>query len=128
MHAMGGFCVSLNGSKGRIEYKVVEKSYINAGGDRENEGALEQKSIQVFPMFDAPYDVEVIEARGSHGGGDAVMLEDIFGNPPPDRFRRAAGVEDGVMSIMTGVCANKAIASGLPQTITMPTALPKFWD
>lgn len=118
-----GFCVNFNGSKGRIEYKVVEKSYINAGGDREDEGALKQKEITVFPMFDAPYTVAVEIATGSHGGGDAVMLEDIFGSPPPDKFARAAGVKDGVMSIMTGIYANKAIASGMPQTIN-----PKFFD
>jgi len=114
-----GFCVNFNGSKGRIEYKVVEKSYINAGGDREDEGALKQKEIMVYPMFDAPYAVEVTNAAGSHGGGDAVMLEDIFGNPPKDKFERAAGVEDGVMSIMTGICANKAIASGMPQHVRL---------
>jgi len=112
-----GFCVNFNGSKGRIEYKVVENSYINAGGDRKDEGALKQKEIMVFPMFDAPYAVDIPVASGAHGGGDAVMLEDIFGNPSPDKFNRAAGVGDGLMSIMTGICANKAIASGMPQTV-----------
>ena len=112
-----GFSVNFNGSKGRIEYKVMEKSYVNAGGNRDDEGALKKKDIMVFPLFAAPYDVEVEEAKGSHGGGDAVMLEDIFGTPSNDRFKRAAGVKDGIMSIMTGICANKAIASGMPQTI-----------
>ena len=115
-----GFSVNFNGSKGRIEYKVVEKSYINAGGDRQDEGAVKKKEIMVYPMFDAPYAVNVVTAKGGHGGGDAVMLEDIFGsNPVPDRFSRAAGVKDGVMSIMTGVCANKAIASGMPQVVDL---------
>ena len=109
--------MNFNGSGGRIEYKVVEKSYVNAGGDRQDEGALKSKRLMVFPMFDAPYAVDVVEAKGSHGGGDAAMLEDIFGNPPADRFNRAAGVEDGLMSILTGICANKAIASGMPQTV-----------
>ena len=112
-----GFCVNFNGSKGRIEYKVVEKSYINAGGDRQNEGAVKNKEIMVFPMFDAPYPVEVETATGGHGGGDAVMLEDIFGNPKEDKFKRAAGVKDGILSIMTGICANKAINSGMPQAV-----------
>ena len=114
-----GFCVNFNGSKGRIEYKVIEKSYINAGGDRNDEGAVKDKAITVFPMFDAPYEVPVETKKGGHGGGDIVMLEDIFGNPAPDKFKRAAGIKDGVMSIMTGICANKAIASGLPQNINL---------
>jgi len=114
-----GFCVSFNGSKGRIEYKVAEKSYINAGGDKNDEGAVTDKEITVFPMFGEPYAVAVETKAGSHGGGDIVMLEDIFGNPVPDRFKRAAGVKDGVMSIMTGICANKAIASGMPQQVVL---------
>jgi len=114
-----GFCVNFNGSKGRIEYKVIENSYINAGGDRDEEGSLKNKEIVVWPMFGAPYAVDVEMAEGSHGGGDKVMLEDIFGKPSNDRFKRAAGVKDGVMSIMTGVCANKAIASEMPQTVEL---------
>jgi len=114
-----GFCVNFNGSKGRIEYKVIENSYINAGGDRDEEGSLLNNAIEVWPMFGAPYKVSVEMAEGSHGGGDKVMLEDIFGTPAEDKFKRAAGVEDGVMSIMTGICANKAIASGMPQAIDL---------
>lgn len=107
-----GYNVSFNGSKGRIEYKVMEKSYINAGGDSKDEGAHTYKKITVCPMFGKPYDVEIQEGIGSHGGGDRVMLNDIFGDPVPDRFHRAAGTFDGAMSILTGVAANKSIASG----------------
>jgi hypothetical protein len=65
-------------------------------------------------MFGKPYDVEVEEGEGGHGGGDKVMLNDIFGNPPEDVFKRAAGYEDGARSILTGIAANKSIASGRP--------------
>jgi hypothetical protein len=43
------------------------------------EGALQKKSITVFPMFGEPYEVDIDEARGGHGGGDPVLLNDIFG-------------------------------------------------
>jgi hypothetical protein len=65
-------------------------------------------------MFGQPYEVPVVSGTGGHGGGDNVMLTDLFGKPEPDRFKRAAGVSDGAASIMTGVAANKSIASGLP--------------
>lgn len=107
-----GFQVVFNGSKGRIEMKAVEKSYINAGGDKADEGALTGKSLMVYPMFGKPYEVEVAEGAGGHGGGDPVLLNDIFGNPEPDPFHRAASHIDGAMSILTGVAANKSIASG----------------
>ena len=112
-----GFIVSINGSKGRIEYKVVEQAYINAGGEREEEGALKDKEIVVYPMFGAPYVVDVKTAKGGHGGGDEVLLKDLFGNPDPDRLDRAASHVDGTLSIITGIAANKAIASGLPVKI-----------
>jgi hypothetical protein len=106
--------VQFNGSKGRIEYKVVETSYVNAAGDKADEGAQIGKSIVVLPMFGEPYAVTAEEGIGGHGGGDSVMLNDIFGNPQPDRFKRAAGVEQGAMSILTGIAANKSIAGGMP--------------
>lgn len=107
-----GFIVSINGSKGRIEMKVVEKSYINAGGDKENEGALKVKSLRVFPMFTEPYDVEIIEKPGGHGGGDPILLNDIFGVPDEDPLNRAASTFDGALSILTGIAANKSIDTG----------------
>lgn len=109
-----GYRVCFNGTKGRIEYEVREKSYVNAGGDFGEEGAVLFKSIKVYPMFGQPYEVEVEESVGGHGGGDIVMLEDIFGNPPEDRFKRAAGYEEGARSILTGIAANKSMASGMP--------------
>ncbi|MCL2527134.1 MAG: Gfo/Idh/MocA family oxidoreductase [Defluviitaleaceae bacterium] len=107
-----GFIVSLNGSKGRIEYKVVERSYINAGGAQELEGAYKGKKIIVHPMFAPPYEVAIEEKAGGHGGGDPTLLGDIFGKPSQDRYERAAGAEAGAASILTGIAANKSIASG----------------
>lgn len=112
-----GYRVAFNGTKGRIEVEIREKTYVNAGGNASNEGALKNKRITVYPMFDAPYEVEVEEAEGGHGGGDPILLNDLFGVPKEDKFKRAANQVDGAMSILTGVAANKAIATGLPVNI-----------
>lgn len=112
--AKEGFRVVFNGSKGRLELDVLENSYVNAGGDKANEGATKYKKITVFPMFAESYDVPIEEAAGGHGGGDPILLNDIFGVPKEDKFHRAANQVDGAMSILTGVAANKSIASGLP--------------
>jgi len=109
-----GYNIVFNGSKGRLEVSVVEKSYINAGGDKGDEGALVGKTLVVKPMFGKPYNVDFKEGKGGHGGGDVVMLNDIFGDPEPDRFKRAASHVDGAYSILTGIAANKSIASGEP--------------
>ncbi|CCV64552.1 Oxidoreductase [Alteracholeplasma palmae J233] len=107
-----GYNVSINGSKGRIEYNVIEKSYINAGGEKSDEGATLKKQIIVHPMFGKPYEVHFVEGKGGHGGGDNVMLDFIFGEPKEDSFNRSANQIDGAKSVLTGVAANKAIASG----------------
>ena len=112
-----GFNVVLNGSKGRLEVNVTENSYINAGGEKGEEGALTGKSIIFKPMFGRPYEITFDEAKGGHGGGDTVMLNDIFGDPQPDRFKRAASHVDGAYSILTGIAANRSIASGEPVKI-----------
>lgn len=112
-----GYRIAFNGTKGRIQVSIVEQTYVNAGGNAAMEGALKQKSITVFPMFGEPYEVPVQEAEGGHGGGDPVLLNDIFGVPVEDKFNRAASHVDGAMSILTGIAANKAIATGLPVNI-----------
>lgn len=110
-----GFNVVFNGTKGRIEMKVVEKSYVNSGGDdKSEEGALVSRDVTVYPMFDEPYSVEIEEGTGGHGGGDEVMLRDIFGEPTNDIYNRAASHIDGAASILTGIAGNKSLRTGLP--------------
>lgn len=110
-----GFNVMVNGSKGRIEYKAVERAYINAGGEGSGEGAVTGSEIWVHPMLGKPYKVDVEVGVGGHGGGDNVMLRDLFDpNAPEDPYKRAADHVDGIKSILTGVAANKSIASGMP--------------
>jgi predicted dehydrogenase len=112
-----GFRVALNGSQGRLQVLVVEGSYINAGGDSAAEGVSRTRRITLFPMHGEPYDVAIPEAIGGHGGGDSVMLEDIFGDPPDDPLRRAASHVDGAMSILVGTAANISMRTGRPVRI-----------
>ncbi|UOE95266.1 Gfo/Idh/MocA family oxidoreductase [Alkalihalobacillus sp. LMS39] len=107
-----GFIISFNGSKGRIEVKVREQSYVNSGGEKSEEGAIEEKSIQVIPMFDPSYEVEVEEKEGGHGGGDPLLLQDLFGVPRADALHRAASHVDGARSILTGIAGNLSLRTG----------------
>jgi predicted dehydrogenase len=107
-----GYRIAFNGSKGRLEMTIVEQSYVNSGGDKALEGALKDKTITVFPMWKPPYEVEIDEGHGGHGGGDPVLLNDIFGTKVPDRFNRAANHIDGARSILTGIAANRSIRTG----------------
>ncbi|MCV9888543.1 Gfo/Idh/MocA family oxidoreductase [Metabacillus halosaccharovorans] len=109
-----GYMVSFNGTKGRIEVRIREQSYINSGGSKDEEGKVQEKSIMVMPMFGQPYEVEVIEGKGGHGGGDPILLQDIFGTPVKDEFNRAATHVDGAMSILTGIAGNISLSTGQP--------------
>ena len=109
-----GFRVCFTGTKGRMILDVVESVYVNGQGTHEAEGLVKGKKLTVYPMFAEPYIVEIPEGEGGHGGGDPVLLQDIFGIPEPDPLKRAASHVDGVASIMTGISANKSIATGMP--------------
>lgn len=112
-----GFRLALNGDKGRIQVLVVENPYVNAAGPTAAEGSVKTRRITVFPLFGEPYDVDIPEGIGGHGGGDIAMLEDIFGPPREDPFRRAASHIDGAMSILVGIAANISIRTGQPVKI-----------
>ena len=88
--------------------------------------SLEGKKIVVYPMFGEPYNVPIEEGTGGHGGGDSVLLNDLFGTPAEDPYKRAASHVDGAMSILTGISANISIASGMPVDVMSIVDLPGF--
>ncbi|KAG7132782.1 putative oxidoreductase YteT like protein [Verticillium longisporum] len=107
-----GFRVNFNGTGGRLEVEVVENSYVNSGGDQADEGSLEKRSIVLRKLFEKPQEIELGESVGAHGGGDTVLLNDLFGEPVSDEYMRAASHVDGAASILTGIAANRSIATG----------------
>jgi predicted dehydrogenase len=107
-----GFRVNFNGTGGRLEVEIVESSYVNSGGEQSLEGALETRNIVLRQHFQEPRKIEVEDAVGGHGGGDSVLLQDLFGEPVTDEYMRAASHIDGAASILTGIAANRSIATG----------------
>ncbi len=108
-----GFTISFNGTQGRIEHTCRESVYIN--GDDSVPGELIAKGTHtvIFPHFRTPYEVDIWTGSGGHGGGDPVLLNDVFGpNPPDDKYMRAADQRAGAWSIMTGVAANRSFDTG----------------
>ncbi|KAF1356094.1 NAD(P)-binding protein [Lizonia empirigonia] len=114
-----GFRVSLNGTGGRLEMEVVENSYVNSGGEQSLEGSFETQSITLRKLFEKPVNVSVPTSVGAHGGGDEVLLADLFGQHGAEINQdiRAATHVDGALSILVGICANKSIASGQVVTV-----------
>ncbi|KAH8600058.1 putative oxidoreductase yteT [Bisporella sp. PMI_857] len=105
-----GFKAVFNGTKGRLELDVIEKSYVNSGGEQGIEGALEKCTLTLRPLFEAPREIEIAGGLGGHGGGDPVLLHDLFGGEGKvDSFGRAANHIDGARSILTGIAANRSL-------------------
>ena len=129
-----GYRIAITGDKGRIEIELVEqvgKQFVAGAeetlkSDPEAVAKFGGKHIWVFPMFGRPYEVEIPEGKGGHGGGDAVMLEQIFAEQPPaDPFNRAASHIDGAASILMGIAANESIARDMPITVADLLKLPQ---
>ena len=118
-----GYHIAFNGTKGRLEHGVQEQ--VSVSGDGSVPGALKPEAtyIRIFPLRAPAYAIPVREGVGGHGGGDSVMLDDIFSPAPPaDRFRRASDERAGAASILTGIAANEAIRTG--QTVEIATLVP----
>ncbi|KAJ5611438.1 hypothetical protein N7528_008543 [Penicillium herquei] len=107
-----GFRISFNGTGGRLEAEIVESSYVNSGGEQSLEGAAESITLTLRQLFKEPRVIAVEEAEGGHGGGDNLLLNDLFGKREPDEHMRAASHIDGAASILTGLAANRSIRTG----------------
>jgi predicted dehydrogenase len=106
-----GYTVAFNGTRGRLEHECRETVYVSGDGAPPGEAAAAR--IRVLPHFAPAYEVEPWKAEGGHGGGDLLLLADLFDPPPgPDRFRRAADHREGAWSVLTGIAANESIATG----------------
>jgi predicted dehydrogenase len=115
-NAWEGYHVVFNGTKGRLENRMAEKVYINDGSGEDQGAADAAKSFtRVYPLRDPAYDVEMWSGEGGHGGGDAVLLEDIFSpGTADDPYLRAADHRGGAWSILTGIAANRSMVTGNP--------------
>ena len=112
-NAWEGYYIMFNGTKGRLEHKIEEKVYV-AGDGREQGGIKPGGTMtRIYPLRGNSYDVDIWTGEGGHGGGDPLMLNDIF-NPvkKEDKYMRCADQRAGAYSLLTGVAANLSMESG----------------
>lgn len=124
-----GYKIAFNGTKGRLEHDCIES--VNLIGTGKTPGMMIPRgtSIRLYPHFKPARNIPVWPAQGSHGGGDELMLTDLFSRrPPADPCRRAADYRSGAMSILIGIAANKSMASGQPVRVdSLVQGLPRPW-
>jgi len=112
-----GYEVAFNGTRGRLEHGCRESVYVS--GDGSVPGALEPEGSRIVlrPHREAPREIAVEGGTGGHGGGDARLIEALFGEPAPDPLGCAADHEAGAWSVAMGIAANRSIATGAPVRI-----------
>ncbi|WP_432562045.1 Gfo/Idh/MocA family protein [Kineococcus sp. SYSU DK003] len=136
-----GYRVAFNGTGGRLELEVVERSRVDAaavaagarpgkdapavdpsaaatdgthgsGSGDHRERRPWGSRLVLQPLWEAAAEVPIPTGGGAHGGGDAMLLDDVFRGPGHDPLGRPAGYLDGVRSVLVGVCANASLVSG----------------
>jgi predicted dehydrogenase len=117
-NAWEGYTIAFNGTLGRLEHTIVEKVYVN-GTDTVQGGVAEGGvTTRVIPLRGAARTVEPWTGAGGHGGGDKVMLDEIFSpDAPADRYQRASDERAGAASALVGIAANRCFQTGEPVKI-----------
>ncbi|MBD8025497.1 Gfo/Idh/MocA family oxidoreductase [Ureibacillus sp. Re31] len=106
-----GYRLAINGTKGRIETtEYHEPSRIHF--------QYPEQTIDYFPLFGAKETIELVKNPGGHGGGDPILLEDLFLGPDPSRsYPILAGSEAGAYSITVGEGVWRSVKEGKPMKI-----------
>ncbi len=117
-NAWEGYVIVFNGTKGRLEHKVEEQ--VSLSGDGAVHGAIKGDGtyIRIYPIRQPAYEVPVWTGTGGHGGGDNVMLKELFSpEREPDKYLRAADQRAGAYSVLVGVAANRCFTTREPVRI-----------
>ncbi|WP_342467538.1 Gfo/Idh/MocA family oxidoreductase [Bacillus sp. FSL W8-0629] len=103
-----GYRLAINGTKGRIEtneFHVPSRIPFQ----------FPEQTIAYYPMFGGKETIEVVKQSGGHGGGDPLLLADLFlGKDPLIPYDISAGAEAGAYSIALGEGMWRSVAEKRP--------------
>ncbi|MBW4093895.1 MAG: Gfo/Idh/MocA family oxidoreductase [Acidobacteria bacterium] len=122
-----GYRVSVNGTEGRAELEVVERAAVFNSADSgtvvdpsatpiEEDDVVRRNGerLVVQRHWEAAYEVPILNGEGGHGGGDTLLLSDLFNGPGEDPLGRPSGFLDGLRAVAVGIAGNESLATGLP--------------
>lgn len=125
-----GYRVAVNGTEGRAELEVIERGAVlvdeglhpvldPSATQAADAGTLRPQGERLLVQrhWEPAREIEIDGGEGGHGGGDALLLADVFVGPGDDPLARPADWTDGVRSIAVGIAGNRSLESGLPVRI-----------
>nr|WP_315973755.1 Gfo/Idh/MocA family oxidoreductase [Glutamicibacter sp. M10] len=119
-----GYRVAINGTEGRLELDVVERAAVlpASGGrpvdpsynDDGQSSKVRSKGERLILQrhWQEAEEIPIINSEGSHGGGDKLLLQELFQGQQVDGYSRQAGFLDGVRAIAVGICGNTSLETG----------------
>jgi predicted dehydrogenase len=123
-----GYRVAVNGDEGRAELEVVERAAVLVDDDGNvliDPSAFPESSLRtggerltLQRHWEPATEVKIEGGAGAHGGGDALLLADVFRGPGDDWLERPADWLDGIRAIAVGMAGNESLDTGLPVKIS----------
>lgn len=108
-----GYRIAFNGTEGRIDAWIQESNPIE---DKDYDEIVLHKNFGKREYF------QIKHAPG-HGGGDALLKNQIFIPGTPDPLKQSASSRDGALSCLIGIAARKSAQTGQPVKIESLTTL-----
>ncbi len=122
-----GYRVGVNGTEGRAELEVVERAAVLIGAEGQvlvDPSAQPESTtrhggqrLTLQRHWEQAKDIKIVEGEGGHGGGDALLLADVFRGPGDDWLERPSSWVDGIRSVAVGMAGNESLRTGQPVTI-----------
>ncbi len=109
-----GYNLAINGTHGRLE--TTEFTGVGAFLPKVH---TDNQHIDYYPIFEGRERINVPSAQGGHGGGDPLILEDIFlGEDPNRKYDILAKSVDGLRAISIGDAVFTSIQEGVIKDLT----------
>ncbi|MEV0824029.1 Gfo/Idh/MocA family protein [Nonomuraea rubra] len=119
-----GYRVAFNGTAGRLELDVVEREWtpphaaVDPSAASKEHATGSSERLLLRRHWSEPEEVPIESGAGGHGGGDRLLLNDVFRGPGDDPLARQAGWRDGIRSVLTGHAAGVSARTGAPVRLT----------